>query len=242
MLEARSRRAQRPPKIRYRPLSSVSYEIRILKLIEREDGRVECKLEHSNLTTPPRPYTALSYCWGDQEDTRNIIVDGSKIPVTKNLAAALKYLRKAGYVRVWADALCINQDDPEEQSLQVRNMRIIYSTASKVICWVGDANHDDAKVVEYMLKDILPLSLAPPDSETAEWGGEKVPVYGIRQSSLDENESLGAMEHEVKREREIIRLRNQHRKIFQTFFAQPYWKRVWYVMKVSMVLLTTNRS
>jgi hypothetical protein len=232
MLEVRSRRATRSPKLKYRSLSAVNHEIRILKLIERGDGRLECKLEHSNLTTR-RTYVALSYCWGNQEDTRNIIVDGTKIPVTRNLASALKYLRRAGYVRVWADALCINQDDPEEQSLQVRSMRIIYSQASKVICWVGEASHDDAKVVEYMLKDILPLSLAPPDDEVSEWGGEEIPVFQTIISSPNENELLEATGHQVRREKEVIRLRNLHRKILQTFFGQPYWKRVWYVNVVT---------
>ncbi|PNP60666.1 hypothetical protein FNYG_14603 [Fusarium nygamai] len=40
-------------------------------------------------------------------------------------------------VALWADALCINQDDLAEKSVQVRLMRRIYQQADSVLIWLG---------------------------------------------------------------------------------------------------------
>ena len=53
--------------------------------------------------------------------------------VTEHLESALRVLReklpmRAG-VRLWVDALCINQQDIEERNLQVQRMRDIYKSA-----------------------------------------------------------------------------------------------------------------
>jgi hypothetical protein len=41
---------------------------------------------------------------------------------------------------IWADAICINQSDPKEVGHQVRQMGSIYSTAERVIVWLGLGN------------------------------------------------------------------------------------------------------
>jgi len=43
-------------------------------------------------------------------------------------------------VRLWVDAICINQDDLEERSLQVAQMGQIYASAGKVVVWLGPAD------------------------------------------------------------------------------------------------------
>ncbi|KAL8684828.1 MAG: hypothetical protein Q9218_008117, partial [Villophora microphyllina] len=55
-----------------------------------------------------------------------------------NLHTALKYLRHASQDRtLWADAICINQNDIEERNAQVARMADIYKSAAKVIVWLG---------------------------------------------------------------------------------------------------------
>jgi hypothetical protein len=83
-------------------------------------------------------YEALSYTWGDATDTRTIIVNGSKHQVTRNLEAALRHLRQSDYSRkLWCDAVCINQTDNQEKSIQVQRIGDISNSASKVLIWLG---------------------------------------------------------------------------------------------------------
>jgi hypothetical protein len=86
------------------------------------------------------PYIALSYTWGDAQDTAPIQVAGKVKMVTKNLRDALAALRaepKTASLPVWADAVCINQDDIAERSQEVKRMADIYRSAASVIVWLG---------------------------------------------------------------------------------------------------------
>ncbi|KAK4222586.1 hypothetical protein QBC38DRAFT_518818 [Podospora fimiseda] len=61
-------------------------------------------------------FEALSYVWGDTSVTTPIVVNDSTLRIGKNLRLALFNLRLAHRARVlWADAICINQGDLEEQ-------------------------------------------------------------------------------------------------------------------------------
>ncbi|KAF7516569.1 hypothetical protein G7054_g14112 [Neopestalotiopsis clavispora] len=81
-------------------------------------------------------YIALSYEWGSPEYPRVVQVNGISFPITENLFQALRALRSAmGDVYLWADALCINQYNEAEKSIQVRRMQTIYRKASKVVAW-----------------------------------------------------------------------------------------------------------
>jgi len=43
---------------------------------------------------------------------------------------------------LWADAVCINQQDDNEKSKQVQLMLDIFASASKVLAWTGEASYD----------------------------------------------------------------------------------------------------
>lgn len=61
------------------------------------------------------------------------------IYITKNLALALRHLRRMASPRVlWIDALCINQIDIAERNHQVAQMRYIYENAVEVLVWLGE--------------------------------------------------------------------------------------------------------
>ncbi|KAF1982758.1 hypothetical protein K402DRAFT_295350, partial [Aulographum hederae CBS 113979] len=83
-------------------------------------------------------YDALSYAWESDKGTTIIQVDGHHLQVTRNLAHALRRLRRPGVARtLWVDAICINQSDNEEKSRQVGMMKNIYESASFVLIWLG---------------------------------------------------------------------------------------------------------
>lgn len=103
----------------------------------------------------PLRYEALSYMWGDPGVTRRINLDGNEnFPVTINLEKALRHVRLDYTSRVlWVDAICINQEDPDEQSDQVNMMKEIYSRAWNVLVWLDVDLDPDTPCVKRLLRD-----------------------------------------------------------------------------------------
>ncbi|KAI9772823.1 MAG: hypothetical protein M1840_008705 [Geoglossum simile] len=91
-------------------------------------------------------YMALSYTWGDPTVTREILVNGYSMRVTKNVEDCLRVLRDKPYIkkgwRIWIDSLCINQADIIERGSQVKRMHDIYNKAWTPIIWLGGEEED----------------------------------------------------------------------------------------------------
>jgi hypothetical protein len=88
-------------------------------------------------------YTALSYVWGDSIEKRHIIIDGCSFYVGPNLHSALCHIRdKADVMKVWADAICINQFDTAERNQQVEQMGFVYSIARQTIIYLGHSSNE----------------------------------------------------------------------------------------------------
>jgi hypothetical protein len=64
-------------------------------------------------------------------------VEGKAYRVTANCHAVLLRLREISQIYVWIDAICINQSDDAEKSIQVALMTKIYRFAEEVIVWLG---------------------------------------------------------------------------------------------------------
>jgi Heterokaryon incompatibility protein (HET) len=117
-----------------------------IRLITIEPGLpyepIHVQLNERSLTEAG-PYAALSYTWGDGIANKPILCNGYRFQVTTNLYSALLKLRKSsGQVRIWVDRLCINQEDVEERSDQVRHMGRIYASAAVVMIWLGEETKD----------------------------------------------------------------------------------------------------
>ena len=124
-------------------------EVRVLVLCEgHDDSLVECSMEIISLDNGAAYFNALSYVWGDTNDTSTIIVNQLPITIPKSLAKCLQSLRHctASHAQllgqtpltIWADAVCINQQDLLERSQQVQIMGDIYSSARNVVIWLGE--------------------------------------------------------------------------------------------------------
>lgn len=88
-------------------------------------------------------FGALSYTWANEDGLASLSQElpcgGASIKITKNYEAALKRLRRPREDQVlWVDAVCIDQSNVEERSLQIGLMRQIYSQASWVALWLGE--------------------------------------------------------------------------------------------------------
>ncbi|CZR69255.1 uncharacterized protein PAC_19155 [Phialocephala subalpina] len=195
----------------YTRLDFLAYEIRLLNILDAPyDESVHCTLEKTTLIDPGS-YHALSYCWGDLRTKQKITINDTVVEVGHNLEAALRQLRSRGYLRVWIDALCINQGDNEERGLQIRNMRQIYSQAMYVISWLGDDPDNIANAVKYLF-----------ENERYIW------FPGRRHTAVGFTSSARGGKTEEEREWDTQRWR-----IFQSFFELTYWRRVWVIQEIA---------
>ena len=115
--------------------------IRLIHLVPNEDNaQVRFTLTEHPLETSTR-FDALSYTWGDAADRVEAVCNGWPILITRTLYGALRQfrrLRRTGLL--WVDAVCIDQQNDEEKTQQIRMMRDIYSLASEVFIWLGEAD------------------------------------------------------------------------------------------------------
>lgn len=97
-------------------------------------------------------YEAISYAWGNSVKPQYISLDDRRLAITESLFTALQRFRSARSVRVlWADAVCIDQANEGERSLQVNRMGQIYRGAASVLVWLG---HEDEAHVQAVLRGI----------------------------------------------------------------------------------------
>ncbi len=145
--------------ITYRRFDLLSDEIRVL-VLQPSEGNAPIRAHltltklHNNLE-----YEALSYVWGDPGVTRPIYIRATddinspgtefEVQITTNLESAFRHLRLIDRSRtLWADAICINQNDPDEKIHQIRNMDNIYRKASSVCMWLGEEANDSGAAME----------------------------------------------------------------------------------------------
>lgn len=78
---------------------------------------------------------------GDATPCRRIFVDGRVVHLTRNLYEGLRriFVGDTGQLPIWVDAVCIDQSNVDERSNQMARMSQIYSNATEVICWLGEA-------------------------------------------------------------------------------------------------------
>ena len=122
----------------YDPLDHQVGSLRLvmIQLSPNRSANIECLLTHDNLGEVQ--YSALSYTWGSPDNKETISLDGRPFEVTKNLFVALQDLRHEDKpLTIWIDAICINQEDVNERTAQVRQMVEIYIKATNLFIWMG---------------------------------------------------------------------------------------------------------
>lgn len=131
-------------KYEYTPLPSPGH-IRLLKIYpatDPEDTSLSVDLIPAKLELAPR-FEALSYTWGKPLPRYEISCDGRRIDIGSSLYGALSHMRRQHPQEtffVWADAVCINQNDIPEREAQVSIMSQIYAKASITVIWLGWGN------------------------------------------------------------------------------------------------------
>ena len=107
-----------------------------------DDTIIRCSLIHTTLSECKyeilENYIALSYTWGNMNRSKWILIDDMEHSVTDNLYSALQDIRdRTRVLRLWADAICINQHDEMEKMQQISFMADIFSVARVTIIYLG---------------------------------------------------------------------------------------------------------
>lgn len=110
------------------------------------------------------PYIALSYVWGGDSKCSDLKTSKGTIPITASLHSALWHLRNrtSCAIVLWADAVCINQDDNAEKSGQVRMMSSIFRKALCTLVHLGE-EADDSHLVLPLLKQVWRIGFGDSD-------------------------------------------------------------------------------
>ncbi|KAM7212598.1 Heterokaryon incompatibility protein (HET) domain containing protein [Rhypophila decipiens] len=103
-------------------------------------------LENFDMThAADESYEPLSYVWGAPNFEHEFICDGKTLQITNSLYQALSRLRLPDQDRrLWADQICINQEDLDERGNQVQFMNSIYKHANRVLVWLGGDENGNA--------------------------------------------------------------------------------------------------
>jgi hypothetical protein len=185
---------------------------------------ISTSLEAVNWKDKP-PYVALSYAWGDPTLLKTVLVNDQTLEITVNLHEALRQLQTAQPVRLWVDAICINQKDDSEKSDQVKQMKGIYKDATAVFAWLGPAA-DDSDVamgaierigeaaltagVSNLSREVM-LKLWDPDPEGA--------LDGVRKPLLDLSKNIN-LDFPLA--------------AIKSLSERNYWNRTWIVQEFSV--------
>ncbi len=162
----------------YGPLSVEKGHTRLLEMPPASlSDHISIRLIHFPFSADSPPhYEALSYAWRTSETPEDVLVHSkpqtpnldpshyqaqtsiaelvSKLSVTANLASALHHLRYEDKARMLCiDALCIDQRNFEERSAVVGRMSSIYSSAKRVIVFLGPSSDECHLVHKFIAQD-----------------------------------------------------------------------------------------
>ncbi|PMD53153.1 HET-domain-containing protein, partial [Hyaloscypha bicolor E] len=131
----------------YQPLDTTVDSIRLLVFNSNisspfNHGPEIMQFEMINVEFSTMPkYQALSYTWGSPDITKTIAINGAVVDIRQNLYDALfnfyERLERGAEFLLWVDAICIDQQNLQERTSQVRLMDFIYTRAQCVIIWLG---------------------------------------------------------------------------------------------------------
>ncbi|KIM99221.1 hypothetical protein OIDMADRAFT_94153, partial [Oidiodendron maius Zn] len=126
-------------------------------------------------------FDALSYTWGENIPAV-ICCNGHELVVQQNLFQFLKQLASntdfaSPRRHIWIDAICINQADVKEKGRQIPLMKDIYSTASRVLVWLGQAEKGSDLAMDSLEHIITKLEHLPIDAGAAYVGMLGLDIY-----------------------------------------------------------------
>ncbi|KAI1868353.1 hypothetical protein JX265_007176 [Neoarthrinium moseri] len=133
------------PLYQYEPLEKNCIRVVDLQPAQTSVEQLRCRFVNVDLDKDDIPYECISYTWGAPDFDHAVSIISKETPcnirITENLADALRRFRLTDRPRrLWADAICINQEDDGEKSTQIPLMGNIFHGALGVLVWLGSSH------------------------------------------------------------------------------------------------------
>lgn len=211
-------------------LDKPSEQIRLLRVVQLDaDGaeeHIQCELQTFDTGECPA-YIAISYTWGDPRSTKPISLNSKTFTVRQNCWYVLWQARRhdlSGYMYLWIDSICINQNDDYEKSLQVAMMGSVYRNAVSVRLCIGP-HENDSELLFRARKDYQKFKGSkPPD--TSSWTEDELKWWRDRPLKADFFEQMSRPHLEV-----LV-------SAMRSLSERTYFKRLWIVQEVYMATAT----
>lgn len=149
------------PAFMYEQLDTTRQCIRLVSIKQQlsPGGFIQCSIRQATIDAQ---YTCLSYRWGLPGLLHTILINGRQFHISQNLHDFLEVTRTCiGPDRLrsnyWIDAVCIDQRSETERNHQVAQMGKVYSSATRVIMWLGHTAKP--RINETPIQSYLPFIL-----------------------------------------------------------------------------------
>lgn len=154
------------------PFKDAANQIRLLSISisDGENPMISCVCYVYDRKDAPR-YNAISYTWGEAQDTKSITIDGQLFQVRSNCHHALRQTQLHHPSELlWIDSICIDQKNLQEKGAQVASIGTTFSCAARVIACVGRHTASSRILHDTVARGPL-INLFDPllDIETPEW-------------------------------------------------------------------------
>lgn len=209
------------PKYRPEPLRhDRSIRLLLLQPASSRDAPLHCELQEVLLSEKPT-YEALSYAWGAPMFSKQLILTTGVMRITESLFLALQRFRLSDKIRyLWADAVCIHQNDNEEKGKQVVLMGDIYRHAQKVLVWLGPGDEYTGNIIN-VFKHLA--------AESERYGVQRAENGSIIGSWA----GISAVTGRAKEALENIPI-DYDWSGADSFFSMPWFSRMWIVQEIAL--------
>ena len=209
-----------------RRLKTEINEIRLLLLHPGgASDKLICSLLYASLNDSTLKYEVVSYTWGEPQPAEIIELEGLPFSIRPNLGSFLYQVRGEDSARlIWVDAVCINQDDDDERSSQVRIMTRIYEQASYVRVWLGPEAQGSSLAMS-LIRELTETSDDSFESNEAAWNVQEdaarilYDYYLALEGPEELDQKIAAAYKKDGSNKQWI--------AFYDLLDRPYWTRVW---------------
>ncbi|CEI67912.1 hypothetical protein FVEN_g7809 [Fusarium venenatum] len=197
----------------YRPLEED--EIRLLH-VQSSDSDLICLDLHTVQAPANQRFWALSYVWGPTDDPAVVLLNGQSFTITRNLYHALYEYRRHIFTNeskvtsawLWVDAICINQNDQVEKSIQVPRMSEIYGKCERVLAWLGPVDNEEESSICKLEETLVSFSFSVEEDH-------------VEDSRIKTFLELGKSDIKAAAEVELVR------KALGSIGHRPWFRRIW---------------